>query len=482
MQEKENGTQDVRAEESAAPRKPGPRKDTTTRLGTESIVPLLFKLAAPSIIGMAVQALYNVVDTIYVGHVNKTSLSALSLAFPIQMILIAIAVGTGVGTNSLISRRLGEGKPKEANNVAEHVFLLAFVYAIIIGTVGAIFYSDIVRLFTRDPELIGLSGTYIRIIMIGSGAMFIPMITNNILRGEGNTFLPMLTLLIGAVINIGLDPVLIYGLGPFPELGVAGAAYATVFSRFVSGVFIVIVLLKGDHQIKLRLKDFKYNGQIIKDVYKVGFPAMLMQLLASFMIAGMNKIVVAFNVTAVAVVGVFFRLQSFILMPVFGLNQGYIPVVGYNFGHRNPERMKKAILYGMIVGEVFTIFGFLLFQIIPRPLMLMFNKDPELVSMGVNALRRISIAYPLVGAAIVGSTTFQAVGKGFPSLVLSVLRQLILFLPLMYIIGRIWGMPALWLAFPISAAVTVAVMFFWLRATLGSVLKGLEQSPPALSS
>lgn len=457
-----------------APQNGGPEKNTASRLGTEPIVPLLFKLAAPSIIGMAVQALYNVVDTIYVGHVSKTALSALSLAFPIQMILIAIAVGTGVGTNSLISRRLGEGKPHEANNVAEHVFLLAFLYAIIVGIIGAIFYSDIVRLFTKDPELIGLSGTYIRIIMIGSGAMFIPMITNNILRGEGNTFLPMLTLIIGAVINIGLDPLLIYGLGPFPKLGVAGAAYATVFSRLVSGIFIVIVLLKGDHQIKLRLKDFKFNGQIIGDVYRVGFPAMVMQLLASFMIAGMNKIVVAFNVTAVAVVGVFFRLQSFILMPVFGLGQGYIPIVGYNFGHRNPERMKKAIRTGLIIGEFFTLLGFLLFQIIPRPLMLMFNKDPELVKMGVEALRRISIAYPLVGAAIVGSTTFQAIGKGFPSLVLSVLRQLILFLPLMYIIGRVWGMPALWLAFPISAAVTVVLLYFWLRSTLGKVLRQLS--------
>lgn len=457
----------------------GPVKNTTARLGTESIVPLLFRLAAPSIIGMAVQALYNVVDTIYVGHVSTASLSALSLAFPIQMILIAIAVGTGVGTNSLISRRLGQGKEHEANNVAEHVFLLAFVYAVVIGIIGAIFYKDIVRLFTDDPKLINLSGTYIRIIMIGSGAMFIPMITNNILRGEGNTFLPMLTLIIGAVINIGIDPLLIYGIGPFPELGVAGAAYATVFSRLVSGIFIVLVLLKGDHQIKLRLKDFRYNGQIIKEVYKVGFPAMLMQLLASFMIAGMNKIVVTFNVTAVAVVGVFFRLQSFILMPVFGLGQGYIPIVGYNFGHRNPGRMKKTILYGMIIGEVFTIIGFLLFQIIPRPLMLMFNKDPELVRMGVEALRRISIAYPLVGAAIVGSTTFQAVGKGFPSLVLSVLRQLVLFLPLMYGLGRIWGMPALWLAFPLSAAVTVVLMFFWLRKTLAEIFKKLDASPSA---
>ncbi len=450
-------------------------KNTTVRLGTEPIVPLLFRLAAPSIIGMAVQALYNVVDTIYVGHVSKTALSALSLAFPIQMILIALAVGTGVGTNSLISRRLGQGKGHEANNVAEHVFLLAFVYAVVIGIIGAVFYKDIVRLFTDDLKLINLSGTYIRIIMIGSGAMFIPMITNNILRGEGNTFLPMLTLIIGAVINIGIDPLLIYGIGPFPELGVAGAAYATVFSRFVSGIFIVLVLLKGDHQIKLRLKDFKYSGQIIKEVYKVGFPAMLMQLLASFMIAGMNKIVVTFNVTAVAVVGVFFRLQSFILMPVFGLGQGYIPIVGYNFGHRNPGRMKKTILYGMIIGEVFTICGFLLFQFIPRSLMLMFNKDPELVRMGVEALRRISIAYPLVGAAIVGSTTFQAVGKGFPSLVLSVLRQLILFLPLMYVIGQIWGLPALWLAFPLSAAVTVIVMYFWLREAFKNIFTALEE-------
>ena len=447
----------------------------TERLEKEPVLKLMFRLATPAIIGMAVQALYNVVDTVYVGHVSKTALSALSLAFPIQMFLIAVAVGTGVGANSLISRRLGEGKYKDANQVADHVFGLALVFAVVIGLIGFFFYDELVRIFTDDRRLIGSAGTYIRIIMMGSGAMFVPMITNNILRGEGNTFVPMLTMIIGAVINIGIDPLLIYGIGPFPEMGVAGAALATVIARAVSGVFILLVLFKGDHKVKLRIRELRLSFRLLGELYRVGVPAMIMQLLASVMIAGMNKIVVNYNVLAVAVVGVFFRLQSFILMPIFGLSQGYIPIVGYNFGQKNPDRMKKAMKIGAFVGFGFSFIGFVLFQFFPKSLFMLFNDDPELIGLGVAALRRISIAFPFIGPAIVGITTFQAVGRGLPSLIVSVLRQIVFLLPVMYLLGKIYGLPTLWLAFPISVLASVVLLGFWIRKVLKQVFEAVKQ-------
>jgi putative MATE family efflux protein len=454
-----------------------PRISNTARLGSEPVVKLLFRLSVPSIVGMVIQALYNVVDTIYVGHVSKHALSALSLAFPIQMVLIAIAVGTGVGTNSLISRMLGEKRNCRANNVAEHVLLLSFFFGAVMAVVGWFFSEDIVRWFTSDPRLIEPSGAYIRIIMLGSVTMFVPIITNNILRGEGNTFVPMITLMVGALINIGLDPFLIYGLGPFPEMGVAGAATATVIARALSGLFIVLVLLLGKHTVKFQFRFFRFSPKILGDIYRVGVPAMFMQLLASVMIAGMNRIVVEYNTLAVAVVGVFFRLQSFILMPIFGLNQGFIPIVGYNYGHRNPERMRGVIKTAMLIGFGFSMFGFLLFVLIPGLLVSMFNSDPELIRMGAAALRRIGIAFPIIGPAIVGIAVFQAVGKGLPSLVLTTLRQIVILLPLMYLLGRRWGLPTLWLSFPVAAGVSVALLFVWLRSTLKTIFSRLEAGP-----
>jgi putative MATE family efflux protein len=445
------------------------------KLGTEAVAPLLFRLAIPSIISMFIQALYNVVDSMWVARINEDALAALSLAFPIQMILIAIAVGTGVGTSSLISRLLGQGKNKRASNVAEHVLLLSVFYGAIVGICGALFSKQIISMFTNNPVLIDYGTRYIKIILVGSTALFIPMIANNILRGEGNTFIPMITMLIGSIINIVLDPLLIFGYG-FPEFGIEGAAIATVFSRILSGSFILFMLFKGDNEIELNLKNFNFNFSIIKGIYEVGFPAMTMQFLASFMIAGFNAILSGYSSTAIAALGIYFRLQSFVFMPVFGLNQGYLPIIGYNYGHNNPNRMKKTMKLGFLIAFTFTTLGFLLFQIFPGPLIKMFNSSPELLTIGKATLRKISLAFPIIGPAIIGSTTFQAIGKGFPSLVLSFTRQIILLLPLGYILGKIGGLNLIWYSFPISEIISLIAMFFWLRSTLINVFNEMEAS------
>ncbi|MGO1468790.1 MAG: MATE family efflux transporter [Tissierella sp.] len=444
------------------------------RLGTEPILPLLIKLSIPSIFSMTIQALYNVVDSIYVGNYSVSGLSALSLAFPLQMFLIAISVGTGVGASSLISRLLGKREKERASRVAEHVLLLSVFYGIIIALIGAFFSRGIISIFTDDIALLEMASEYISIIFIGSTFLFVPILSSDILRGEGNTFVPMVAMLIGAVINIVLDPFLIFGIGPFPELGAAGAAYATVFSRLISGIYIIYMVFNNDRDIIIDKSKFKFEFKIIKDIYEVGLPAMVMQFLGSFMTAGLNLIVGSYNTDAIAVVGIYFKLQSFVFMPVFGLNQGYMPIIGYNYGFNKPDRMKKTIKYGLLVGGSITTLGFIAFQLIPEQLVRLFNDDPELVSMGVTALKTISLAFPIIGLAIVASTTFQAVGRGVISLIASFLRQIIVLLPAAYILGKIGGVSLIWYSFPLSEFISGVVLVILFVKVFSTVFKNMD--------
>ncbi len=444
------------------------------RMGTEPILPLLIKLSIPSVLGMLIQAFYNVVDSIYIGHVSTHALSALSLAFPIQMVLISISVGTGIGATSLISRTLGAGRKRRAANIAEHVVLISIVYGFLIAAVGYFFTGPIVRFFTSDPQLIELTGSYIRIIMLGSLALFVPMIFGGILRGEGNTFVPMLTMILGALLNIGIDPLLIFGLGPFPELGIRGAAYATVLARLVSGGFIVIMLFGKNNELALEPRHFRFTPPLVKELYRVGFPAMAMQLLASVMLAGSNLILAAFGPLAIAVFGIFFRLQSFVLMPIFGLGQGVMPLVGYNFGNARPDRLKRTVEYGTLAAFAYAAAGFALFQLLPGPLIRMFNIDPELVAIGTTALPRISIGFLFVGPTIISANLFQSVGKGMPSFMISILRTVVLLLPTMFVLGSLHGLDSLWYAFPIAELITMVFSVLFALGELKSIFRHFQ--------
>ncbi|SFL38985.1 MATE family efflux transporter [Halanaerobium salsuginis] len=444
------------------------------KLGTEPIIPLLMRLSVPSIIAMAIQALYNVVDSIYVGRISTDALSALSLAFPIQIILLGIGVGTGVGASSLISRRLGENNRHAAINAAEHSILLAFIYGIIVALLGFFFSDQIINLFTSERNLIQMGGDYIEIILLGSIALFFPMITNNVLRGEGNTFTPMVAMLIGSILNIIFDPFLIYGIGFFPAMGVSGAALATVIARIISTFFLIYILFSDKNELQISPRDFSLDFTIIREIYIVGFPAMVMQFLASFMLGGMNRILAGFGSTAIAAAGIYFRLQSFVFMPVFGLNQGFMPIMGYNYGHHNPDRMKKTFKSTLLVAVIFTTTGFVIFQTIPDLLIKLFNNDPQLLAIGENALRIISIAFPIIGPAIIISTTFQALGNGFPSLFFSFLRQIIVLLPVMYLLGQWFGLEKLWFAFPISEAASLIPAVIWIYFKFKHIYSKLE--------
>ena len=450
-------------------------KSKSSRMGEEPIVKLLFKLSAPAIAGMLIQALYNIVDSIYVGRLSTDALSALSISFPVQMFLIAVGVGTGVGTSSLISRLLGQGDKCRANNVAEHVFFIGIIYGVLGGLLGIFYSENIVRIFTSDPVLIDLGYQYINIILTGSIAIFIPATFNYILRGEGNTFVPMLTMIIGAVLNMIIDPFLIFGLGPFPQLGVAGAAYATIFSRFIGGIFIIFVLFSDKNELTLKLEDFEFDFQIIKEIYNIGIPAMANRLLFSVSIVFINLILGAFSSTAIAVMGLIFRMQSFFLMMVFGLTQGYLPIVGYNYGHNNPERMKKTILIGNAAALSFGVIGFIVFQLFPGAIIRLFNSDPDLLRIGVDAIKKVSLSYFFMVLNIIGVATFQAVGRGMPSFAITFLRQAVLLVPGMYILGEFFGLEAVWISFPIAESVSFIIMIIWLIAVIKESMTKMRQ-------
>ncbi|MEJ6949626.1 MATE family efflux transporter [Natronospora cellulosivora (SeqCode)] len=450
-------------------------KNNSEKLGTEAIIPLLMKLSIPAIVAMAIQALYNVVDSIYIGRYSTDALSALSLVFPIQIVLIAIAVGTGIGTSSYISRQLGRKNRENAANAAEHVLILTLIYGLVVGVAGYFISDKLLSILTNDPVLIELGTEYVRIILIGSLALFLPMIGKNILLGQGNTVLPMITMLIGAFINIALDPFLIFGIGPFPEMGVRGAAIATVFAQTLSGIFLLIILFSKKNEVQINFKNFKLDYSVVKQIYVVGLPAMAMQVLGSVTITGLNWVLGSYSATAVAAGGIYFRLQSFVFMPVFGLNQGYMPIMGYNFGHNKAKRMKEIFKSTTMVALCFTTAGFLLFQFFPEQLAVLFTNDQELIEITVIALRRISLAFPIIGPAIIIATTFQAIGKGMPSLILSTARQFLVLMPAVFYLSHHFGLDILWFAFPLSEAFSFVLGAIWLYFVLQKVFVKMEK-------
>jgi Na+-driven multidrug efflux pump len=273
-----------------------------------------------------------------------------------------------------------------------------------------------------------------------------------------------------------IDPFLIFGLGPFPQLGVAGAAYATVFSRFIGGIFIIFVLFSDKNELTLKLEDFEFDFQIIKEIYNIGIPAMANRLLFSVSIVFINLILGAFNSTAIAVMGLIFRMQSFFLMMVFGLTQGYLPIVGYNFGHNNPERMKKTIIVGNLAALSFGVIGFIIFQLFPGAIIKLFNSDPKLLNIGIGALKKVSLSYFFMVLNIIGVATFQAVGKGMPSFAITFLRQAILLVPGMYILGEIFGLDAVWLSFPIAESISFVIMISWLITSIKSSMTKMREA------
>ena len=449
-------------------------KENMYKLGNMDIKKLIIKMSLPAMLSMIVQALYNVVDSIFVAKISEQALTALSIAFPIQLIIVSIFVGLGLGINSFMSRKLGEGNKDDAINTAEHGFAIGIGLWIILAICSAFVPEMFSKLFTDDPVVIKYAVQYTRIIMLFSFGSIIAEVCMNILRSTGDMLSSMKIQLLGAITNIVLDPILIFGLLFFPKLGVQGAAIATVIGQISAMLYALKLVLRNNNGLKLNLKKFHYSSNITGEIFKVGIPAMFMQMLGSIMVSGINLILAGFSGTAVAVFGAYFKLQSFIYMPVFGLTQGIMPIVGYNYGAKNKHRVLKTVKYGCIFACAIMLVGTTVFVLFPRQLLMLFNSTPQMDAIGIECLRIISIGFMFSGIVIVLSTVFQALGKAEVSLIISFARQIIILLPLAFILSKLIGLAGIWIAFPISEAVSLIISGYFAIKVYREKIRDLE--------
>ncbi|MBO5329384.1 MAG: MATE family efflux transporter [Anaerotignum sp.] len=432
------------------------------KMGVMPVNKLLISMSLPMMVSMLVQALYNIVDSMFVAQLSENALTAVSLAFPAQNLMIAVGTGTGVGINALISRSLGEKNKERANLIANNGLVLYVLSGIAFAIFGIFFSGVFFRAQTSDPEIVQLGTDYLRICCLLSTAIFLQFGFERILQATGRTFYTMLTQGLGAIINIIMDPILIFGLFGAPCLGIKGAAIATVFGQVCAACLACWFNKKKNDDIVINPKKYPLNGHAVKAIYAIGVPSICMASIGSIMTFGMNKILIAFTSTAAAVFGVYFKLQSFIFMPVFGMNNGMVPIIGFNYGARKPDRlmqtMRLATKYAMTMMGVGTI----LFWAFTPQLLKIFNASEQMLAIGVPALRIISIHFLLAGFNIIRISTMQALGHGVISLIVSILRQLFVLLPSAFIFSRIGGLNATWFAFPLaeSVALIITIIFF----------------------
>ncbi len=445
------------------------------KMGVMPVNKLLISMSVPMMISMLVQALYNIVDSMFVAQINENAFTALSLAFPAQTLMIAVATGTGVGINALLSKSLGEKDFDRANKTAHNGIFLGFCCFALFAILG-IFLSRQFFLWQTDVmEIVNYGTDYLSICCICSFGLFMQVTTEKLLQSTGKTIYSMVTQLIGAVINIILDPILIFGWFGMPELGVAGAAIATVLAQIVASIVAVILNVKKNKEINISLKGFRPSSAIIKKIYAVGLPSIIMASIGSVMTFMINKILIAFTTTATAVFGAYFRLQSFIFMPVFGLNNGMVPIVAYNYGARKKERIIKTIKLSICYAVSLMLIGLAVFWLFPGALLGIFEASPTMLEIGIPALRTISLSFIFAGFSIITLSVCQALGHGFMGLVVSVIRQLVVLVPVAYLLSRTGVLSAIWWAFPIAEVFAVCLSAFFLRQVYRKEIKPLGE-------
>lgn len=438
------------------------------KMGTMPINRLLITMSLPIVISMLVQALYNVVDSIFVSYVSEEALTAVSLAFPFQNLMIAVGSGTGVGINALLSRNLGAKEYDNANKAANvGVFLVAVSY-IVFAIAGVFFSKPFFEFQTKDAEIVSGGYIYLLICSLFSFGIFGQITFERLLLSTGKTIYSMISQTSGAVVNMILDPIFIFGFGPIPALGVAGAAIATVIGQ-ICAMFVGIILnIKFNKEIKLGKGILKPSGKTIWEIYKVGIPSILMMSIGSIMTFGINKILISFTATATAVFGVYFKLQSFIFMPIFGLNNGMVPIVAFNYGAKNKKRVTKTIKLSMLYAVSMMVLGFVLFQTIPNVLLNFFNASEEMLKIGIPALRTISYSFLFAGFCIICGSVFQALGNATYSLIVSIARQLVVLLPAAYLLSLTGNVNSVWWAFPIAEIMSLTLSIIFLKFILQS--------------
>ena len=435
------------------------------KMGTWPIGKLLMNMALPLVISMLVQALYNVVDSIYVSRISESAVTALSLAFPIQNLLIGCATGVGVGVNSLLSKSLGEQNYERANRTAGNGFLLSCLFSIGFVIFGLFFARPFFATQTTVAETLDGGSMYLAIVTIGSIGIFIEILFERLLQASGNAFQSMITQATGAIINIVLDPILIFGWFGLPAMGLAGAALATVIGQWIAACLAMGLNLKHNKELKdLKRRHAKPDSQVIRSILSIGVPSIIMVGIGSVMNFGINQILQGFSETATGVFGIYFKLQSFFFMPLFGINNAVISIVAFNYGARNPDRMVKTVKTAALAGLGIMLTGLAAFQLIPEVLLSLFDPSAEFLAMAVRALRTISWCFPVAAVCIILGSTFQALGTGIYSTIVSLVRQLVMLLPAAWLLSRTGDVNLVWWAWPIAETAGLSLtLFFFLR-------------------
>lgn len=436
------------------------------KMGTMPENKLLLSMAVPMMISMLVQALYNIVDSIFVSRICEDALTAVSMAFPWQNIVIAIAVGFGVGINALLSRALGQKNAERVNQVAVNGLLLAGLSYLLVLVAGLIGIRAYMRTQTDIETIVNYGITYLNICILCSFGVFVEITFERFLQATGRTVYSMITQLTGAITNIILDPILIFGLLGFPKLGIAGAAWATVIGQCVGAVVAVMLNHFKNPEVHLRLRHIRANGRLMGEITAISIPSIIMSCISSLTCFVMNMILIAYSSTAVAVFGVYFKLQSFVFMPVFGLNNGMVPIIAYNYGAQKPERIHKTIRLGMVYAVAIMVVGLLVFQLIPKELLLMFDASDAMLEIGAPALRIMSLAFVFAGIGIASSSACQAFGYSVYSMLISIARQIVVLIPAAYLLSLTGVLRSIWFAFPIAEIVSLFLSLFFLRTTL----------------
>ncbi len=445
------------------------------KMGIMPVGKLLATMSAPMMVSMLVQACYNIVDSVFVSQLSENALNAVSLSFPLQQLMIAVCGGTAVGMNALLSRALGAKQFDKANRIANTGIFLFICSFIVFALIGFFFARPFFLAQTDVEEIVSYGTDYASICMCCSIGIFAQFCFEKMLQATGRTFCTMITHMIGTVVNIVLDPILIFGLLGFPRLEVAGAAVATVAGQMAAGLVAIIFNLKYNKDVHISFKLIRFNKEIVKEIYKIGLPSIVMQSIGSVMTFCMNKILIAFTTTATAVFGAYFKLQSFVFMPIFGLNNGMVPIIAYNYGAKKYERVKKTIVITIVTAVTIMSIGTLLFELVPHILLGLFNASETMLEIGVPALRIIGIHFVLAGFCIIAGSVCQAIGNPNHSLLVSVCRQLFVLLPAAWLLAQTDRLELVWFAFPIAECVSLILSAIFLKKTLNRAKEKMKE-------
>lgn len=441
------------------------QKKQNHKLDMKNVLKLMMKVSLPSLISNIIMSFYHIIDTKFVGMLGDEALAAMSIIYPINVFIYAIAIGLGIGTISLISKLLGEKKLNSANVVAGNVLIIAAIYSAIFTLIGVFYTKHLISFISSGSPIIDrYAEQYIKVILLGSCGIFLPSIISDILKGEGNSFSPMLALLFGAILNIVLDPILIFGFGSIPAMGISGAAWSTTISRLASGVISFAILFKKENVIRPKLTNLKKLWPTIKSVYYFGTSTMVATIIVSTSIFFVNLMVSKYSISSLSFTGVMITFaDAIVFLPIYGLAQGFLPIAVYSYGKKDYIKLFTVSKYALLISSIISIVGGTIFITFPRAILSSFIEDAEAISMGITAFRIIGISHIFAGPTIISAALLQSIGRSSHLAMVALMRSILIFVPLAYLIGSKLGLIGVWIAFPLTEIFVLFFALFWLH-------------------